>query len=132
MEAQIRGVVVAAPSLIAERGMPAKPSDLTGWPMISIHPFFDDTIPLRGIPLRGNAGRTAKTRGKPRFVTRNVVVARGAACYSPFEGGGASLAGPNCSVKSLCSSNTAMASSRIRIGPTISSRIRSNASSNTI
>jgi hypothetical protein len=62
VEAQIRGVVVAAPSLIAERGMPAKPSDLTGWPMISIHPFFDDTIPLRGIPLRGNAGRTAKTR----------------------------------------------------------------------
>jgi DNA-binding transcriptional LysR family regulator len=72
--AYVRAVVVAAPELVAERGAPATPAGLRSWPMISVQPYFNDTI-----LLRDKRGKSAKARGKLRFATRNVLVARSAA-----------------------------------------------------
>jgi len=72
--AGIRGVLVASPRVIEERGMPRRPSDLKDWPMISVHPFFGDSI-----PIRNRTGTASRAKGKARFLTRNILAARGAA-----------------------------------------------------
>ncbi len=72
--AYVRGVLVASPLLIAERGRPKDPADLATWPMISILPFFSDHIPVRNA-----RGKLAKAKGIVCMSTRNIVVARGVA-----------------------------------------------------
>ena len=71
---EVRGVLVASRILVDERGMPHRPGDLKDWPMISVHPFFGDSI-----PIRNTSGTMGKAKGVPRFFTSNIVAARGAA-----------------------------------------------------
>ena len=71
---EVRGVLVAAPRVVEERGSPQAPADLRGWPMISVQPYFDDRI-----PVQDGQGRATKVRGRPSLHTRSVVAAKGAA-----------------------------------------------------
>ena len=71
---EVRGVLVASRILVDEREMPHRPGDLKDWPMISVHPFFGDSI-----PIRNTSGTMGKAKGVPRFFTSNIVAARGAA-----------------------------------------------------
>ena len=72
--AYVRGVLVAAPLLVAERGRPKSPEDLADWPMISVLPFFSEHI-----PLRNTRGKLEKAKGVSCLSTRNILVARGVA-----------------------------------------------------
>jgi DNA-binding transcriptional LysR family regulator len=69
----VAGALVAAPVIIDERGLPRRPIDLHDWPMISVQPYFADSI-----PIRSRTG-SAKAKGIPRFLTHNMLAARGAA-----------------------------------------------------
>jgi DNA-binding transcriptional LysR family regulator len=72
--AYVPGIIVASPVLIAEHGRPQMPADLTRWPMIGIAPYS-----VGGAQVRRDKRKIAKVKGKPVFVTGNVVVGRGAA-----------------------------------------------------
>src|ERR1035437_1566783 len=72
--AEVRAMLVASPGLIAEMGMPSIPAELAGWPMIGVHPYFADSI-----AIRSHRGRASRVRGSRRFLTSNIVVARGGA-----------------------------------------------------
>ena len=72
--AYVNGCIVAAPDLMREQGTPLTPADLAHWPMISIAPYSSGTFQVR----RGKE-KLSKAKGRPVFLTRNVLVGRGAA-----------------------------------------------------
>ena len=67
--AEVRGILVASPGLLAEMGMPSIPADLRGWPMIGVHPYFADSI-----AIRSHKGRASRVRGRRRFLTSNTPI----------------------------------------------------------
>lgn len=57
--------LVASPALVALRGAPAGPADLTGWPSLDFGPPHQDHV----WSLHHEAGMTASVRHHPRLVT---------------------------------------------------------------